>query len=77
MTHRPADGLGWGLFLHRFHPMKDWPRLLESMVPAAHREGAEAYLRGIAARVRVVRNLRRQGGGQGYRYSGRREGLDT
>lgn len=58
MAHRPIDGLGWGLFLHRYHEPRDWPRLLESMVPAAHRAGAESYLRAIAQRMRVVRNLR-------------------
>ncbi len=60
------------MFLHRYHVPKDWPRLLLEVVPAAHREGAEAYLRIIAQRMRVVRNLRAGGASTAYR-SGRRE----
>lgn len=53
----PIDGLGWGLRLHRRVEPKDWPRALEEQVPAEHRAGAEEYLRGIAARLRVLRKL--------------------
>jgi hypothetical protein len=56
---KPSDGLGWGLHLHRYHPMPAWPRLLAELVPAEHREGAEAYLRAIAQRTRVARAARR------------------
>jgi hypothetical protein len=59
MHERPVDAIGWGLYLHRYHDHREWPRLLETMVPAEHRAGAEEYLRGIAARMRVVRQLRK------------------
>lgn len=57
----PSCGLGWGLFLHRYHVPADWPRLLESTVPEQHRAGARAYLEGIAYRMRVRRAARHGG----------------
>lgn len=36
---------------------RDWPRALE-IVPEAHRAAAEEYLRGMAARMRVIRRLK-------------------
>lgn len=53
----PIDGLGWGLRIHRCAAPRDWPRELEK-VPEEFRAGAEEYLRGIAARMRVVRRLK-------------------
>lgn len=53
----PIDGTGWGLMIQRRHKPRDWPRALES-VPEEHRAAAEEYLRGIAARMRVVRRLK-------------------
>lgn len=43
--------------LHR--EPRDWPKALESL-PVEFRAEAEAYLRGIAARMWVVRSLRRE-----------------
>jgi hypothetical protein len=53
----PVDGTGWGLRIQRRHEPRDWPRQLEK-VPEEHRAGAEEYLRGIAARMRVIRRLK-------------------
>lgn len=52
----PMDGLGWGLQIHRRYEPKDWLAQLER-VPEQHRAEAEAYLRGIAARMRVLRDM--------------------
>lgn len=64
MAHRPPpqDGSGWGVELQRFVEPKDWPRALEERVPAEHRAGAEEYLRGIAARMRIQRDMARRDG---------------
>lgn len=58
------DGLAWGLELHRWVEPKDWPRELEARVPPEHRAVAEEYLRGIAKRMRTLRELKakRRGG---------------
>ncbi len=53
----PIDGLGWGARIHRHHDPKHWREQLEK-VPAEHRAGAETYLRGIAARMRVVARIK-------------------
>lgn len=53
----PQDATGWGLMIHRRYDMAEWRQQLEK-VPEEHRAGAEEYLRGIAARMRVVRRLK-------------------
>jgi hypothetical protein len=53
----PQDATGWGLHIHRRYDMSKWREQLEK-VPEEHRAGAEEYLRGIAARMRVVRRLK-------------------
>lgn len=53
----PVDATGWGLKIQRHHEPRDWPREL-AKVPEEFRAGAEDYLRGIAARMRVVRRLK-------------------
>ena len=58
----PQDGTGWGLQIHRHRDPRDWPHALEQ-VPEQHRAEAEAYLRGIAARMR---NLKRMAEAAGY-----------
>lgn len=58
----PNNGLGWGLKLHRHTEPKDWPAALAN-VPEEHRAGAEEYLRGIAARMRALREMKRRNGG--------------
>jgi len=73
MAPRPSDGLGWGLHLHRYHHHRDWPRLLETMVPEEHRPGAEDYLRGIATRMRAARAVRSQAAVQSTGTKHRRE----
>ena len=55
---RPRSGLGWGVWIQRHIAPKDWPQELER-VPPEHRQVAEQYLRGIAARMRVVRAVRK------------------
>lgn len=57
----PINGLGWGLKLHRHTEPKDWPAALAN-VPEEHRADAEEYLRGIAARMRALRQLQRNRG---------------
>jgi hypothetical protein len=52
----PMDGLGWGLRIHRRYKPKDWLAQLEH-VPEQHRAEAEQYLRGIAERMRVLRDM--------------------
>lgn len=52
------DGLAWGLELHRWVEPKHWPRELEARVPPEHRAVAEEYLRGIAKRMRTLRELK-------------------
>lgn len=53
----PTCGIGWGSRIHRHvDPMK-WREALEK-VPAKHRKEAEEYLRGIAARMRVVARIK-------------------
>jgi len=54
----PQSGLAWGVWIHRRVPPKRWPQELER-VPPEHRQVAEQYLRGIAARMRVVRAVRK------------------
>lgn len=54
----PKDGLAWGLELHRWVEPKHWPRELEARVPPEHRAVAEEYLRGIAKRMRTLRELK-------------------
>lgn len=53
----PQDATGWGLKIQRHHEPRDWPREL-AKVPEEFRAGAEEYLRGIAARMRVIRRLK-------------------
>lgn len=53
----PQDATGWGVLIQRHHEPRDWPAQLER-VPEEFRAGAEEYLRGIAARMRVVRRLK-------------------
>ena len=55
MDWEPKDGLGWGLWLHRYVEPKHWPQALKDQVPDEHRPAAETYLRGIAARMRAQR----------------------
>ena len=57
----PQDGTGWGLHIHRHRDPRDWPRALEQ-VPEQYREEAEAYLRGIAARMRTLKRMAQAAG---------------
>lgn len=73
------DGLAWGLELHRRVEPRDWPRELEARVPPEHRAVAEEYLRGIAQRMRNLRELARADGftdldaWRAWRKAGRKE----
>lgn len=51
------DGNGWGVRLQRYYEPREWPQRLQD-VPAEHRAQAEAYLRDIAARMRIQRRKR-------------------
>lgn len=53
----PQDGPGWGVYIQRRYEPRDWPRALE-IVPQELRASAEEYLRGMAARMRVIRRLK-------------------
>lgn len=48
------DCLGYAVEIERRRNPKDWPAALEQ-VPAECRGEVETYLRGIAARIRVIR----------------------
>lgn len=52
----PQCGLGWGLRIQRRTEPAAWPAAL-LQVPEQHRAQAEDYLRGMAARMRVLRRL--------------------
>ncbi len=52
----PQCGLGWGLRIQRRVEPSGWPAALLK-VPEQHRAQAEEYLRGMAARMRVLRRL--------------------
>lgn len=72
------DGLAWGLELHRWVEPKAWPAALEA-VPPEHRAQAEEYLRGIAARMRTLRNMAAADGFNdvvAWRAWRRRQGVD-
>lgn len=49
----PQSPEGWGSRIHRHVEPRGWVKALEQ-VPDEHRAGAELYLRGIAARMRVA-----------------------
>lgn len=51
------DCLGYAVEIERRRNPKDWPAALEQ-VPAECRGEVETYLRGIAARIRVIRGLK-------------------
>lgn len=53
-----ADALAYGAAIHRYVPHADWPEAL-ARVPDAHRQAVEAYLRGIASRMRTQRAAER------------------
>lgn len=53
------DGLAWGLWIHRWCEPREWREQL-ARVPEDLRPAAERYLRGIAARLKRVRELKRQ-----------------
>lgn len=55
------DCLGYAVEIERRRNPKDWPAALEQ-VPAECRGEVETYLRGIAARIRVVRRLKNGSG---------------
>lgn len=52
-------GLSAGLEIHRSRAPSRWPDALEALEPV-HRPAAETYLRGIAERMRFVRDNRAQ-----------------
>ena len=52
-----SDCLGYAVDIERRVAPKDWPEALKE-VPAECRSEAEEYLRGIAARIRVVRGIK-------------------
>jgi len=51
------DCLDYAVDIERRRAPKDWPEALKE-VPAECRGEAEEYLRGVAARIRVVRGLK-------------------
>ena len=53
-----ADAVAYGAAIHRHVAPTEWPNALQR-VPAEKRPGAETYLRGIAARMRAQRSVRR------------------
>ena len=53
------DCLGYAVDIERRVAPKDWPEALKG-VPAECSAEAEEYLRGIAARIRVVRGLKNE-----------------
>lgn len=53
-----ADALAYGTAIHRYVPHTDSAEAL-ARVPADKRAVAEAYLRGIAARMRTLRTASR------------------
>lgn len=60
--YRPRDGAdatAWALAIHRHVEPRQWPEALED-VPQQHHAEVERYLRDMAHRMRVARNLRAQ-----------------
>jgi len=59
--HGPSDehqdGLGWGVWIHRYFEPKDWVAQLEK-VPEDLRPVAEDYLKSIEERMRTVRAMK-------------------
>lgn len=53
-----ADAVAYGAAIHRHVEPAEWPKALQR-VPTEKRLDAEHYLRGIAARMRVQRSVRR------------------
>jgi hypothetical protein len=51
------DCLSYAIEIERTRAPKDWPTALKA-VPEQCRAECEEYLRGIAARIRVVRELK-------------------
>lgn len=52
-----SNCLGYAVEIERRREPKDWPEALKG-VPAECRDECENYLRGIAARLRVVRGIK-------------------
>lgn len=60
--HRLPDtpnALNYAGAIHRYVEPPQWLAELEK-VPTEHREFVEIYLRGMAARIRVIRAIRKQ-----------------
>jgi len=55
---KDADGGWFGLQISIRVAPRDWPAALER-VPVEHRPRAEAYLRGVAARLKARRHAQR------------------
>ena len=52
-----TNGIGWGLWIHRYHEPRNWLAQLEK-VPEELRPAAREYLKGIADRMRTIRRLK-------------------
>lgn len=53
-----ADGIYWGMLIHRHESAPDWISAL-NRVPPEHRSDAERYLREMAVRMRLARAAKR------------------
>jgi len=51
------DCLGYAVEIERRRPLREWKQAIEE-VPAECRAECEKYLRGMAERIRVIRELR-------------------